>query len=237
MSVTLTQGRRLEGGYSFAWPQHPTRMSTRGVRRDARLLFGLVAAVVLAAGILGLALMVPGYSQVRQTVSEIGDVGSAAQVPFSVMLFVVAAALLVFAWGMRDAAIRFGHSPVAAYLVACAAISAAGVGAFPFPHPLHNVFGMSELVGYQAPLLLALGWRHDPRVKNVVIASWVGFVIVWAAILMNLSTLDPHGALWLYERPFYGLVQRALFAVWFAWCTVAGILLFNASRTSVEAVS
>ena len=33
------------------------------------------------------------------------------------------------------------------------ALSAAGVGVFAYPHPLHNVFGISELVGYQAPLV------------------------------------------------------------------------------------
>ena len=43
-----------------------------------RLLFGPVAAAVLVLGVAGLALMVPGYSDVRQTVSEIGEVGSPA---------------------------------------------------------------------------------------------------------------------------------------------------------------
>ena len=36
------------------------------------------------------------------------------------------------------------------------ALPAAGIGVFAYPHPAHNVFGMSELIGYQAPLVFAL---------------------------------------------------------------------------------
>jgi len=40
------------------------------------------------------------------------------------------------------------------------ALPAAGIAAFAYAHPAHNIFGMSELVGYQAPLAFALAWRH-----------------------------------------------------------------------------
>ena len=33
-----------------------------------------------------------------------------------------------------------------------------GNGIFAFPHPLHNTFGIYELIGYRAPLALALSW-------------------------------------------------------------------------------
>jgi hypothetical protein len=45
-----------------------------------RLLFGPLAAAILCFGIIGLALLLPGYSHVRQTVSEIGEIGSPARV-------------------------------------------------------------------------------------------------------------------------------------------------------------
>lgn len=64
--------------------------------------------------------------------SEIGEMGSPARFPFTIMLCCVALCLLVFA---------------------------AGVGIFAFPHPLHNIFGESELIGYQAPVAFALTWR------------------------------------------------------------------------------
>jgi len=50
-----------------------------------------------------------------------------------------------------------------------------------------------------------------------------------AAIALNLSSLDRLGPVWAYVKPAYGLVQRALFAVWFGWCAGVGVLLFRRS--------
>ena len=191
------------------------------------LLFAPLASVILAGGIIALPSLVPGYSSVHQTVSEIGEVGSPARIPFTVMLCVVAACLLVFAMAVRDLSRVAGCRPWAAYTIACMAISAAGVGVFAFPHPLHNVFGMSELIGYQAPLAFALSWRRNPVAKPLVKFSWIMFIFLWVAIAMNMSSLDRHGALWEFLKPGYGLVQRALFAVWFAWCAILGVMLWR----------
>jgi hypothetical membrane protein len=193
------------------------------MKKDYRLLFGPLAGATLVFGIAGLALMIPGYSHVRQTVSEIGEIGSPARIPFSIMLFCVAACILVFAMSLRDRSVQAGRSQLAAYLTGFMAFSAAGLGFFPYPHPLHNVFGISELIGYQAPLFLALTWRHDPRAKSLVYISWILYVVICAAILLNLSSLDRQGLLRAYVKPAYGLAQRALFAAWFGWCAVVGL--------------
>jgi len=180
-----------------------------------RLLFGPIGALLLAVGICGLSLVVPGYSQVRQTVSEIGEVGSPAQLPFTVLLVAVGVCILVFASGLRRVAVEAGRSRWPAYVSGAMALSAAGVGVFSFPHPLHNVFGISELIGYQAPLVLALTWRRDPQAAAVVRLSAIMAVMVWLAILLNLSSLDRHSAVFAAIAPVYGLIQRALFAAWF----------------------
>ena len=123
------------------------------MKLTSRLLFGPLAAGLLAVGIVVLALLVPGYDQVRQTVSEIGEVGSPMQAAFTLLLCLVAAGILLFAWGLHGVAASTGRLRWPAYLSAATAVSAAGVGVFSFPHPLHNVFGISELIGYQAPSL------------------------------------------------------------------------------------
>jgi hypothetical membrane protein len=197
------------------------------LKQNNLLLFGPAAAVILGCGIVALAGTVPGYSSIHQTVSEIGEVGSPARIPFTVLLCVVAACLLIFASAVRDLSRVAGCAPWAAYVIAAMAISAAGVGMFAFPHPLHNVFGLSELVGYQAPLAFALSWRRNPQAKSLVNFSWIMFIVVWLAIALNMSSLDRHGALWEFLRPGYGLVQRALFAVWFGWCAVIGVMLWR----------
>jgi hypothetical membrane protein len=195
--------------------------------RDRRLLFGPLAAGLLLAGIAGLALIVPGYSQIRQTVSEIGEMDSPARVPFAVMLCLVSVCLIVFATGVRSESRRAGHNAFCAYLIGCMALSGAGVGLFAFPHPLHNVFGMSETIGYQAPLAFALAWRADPSARRLVVFSWVLFVLVWISIALNLSSLLRQASLWTQIRPYYGLVQRSLFAAWFCWCAGIGVLLWQ----------
>jgi hypothetical protein len=195
--------------------------------RDRRLLFGPLAAGLLLAGIVGLALIVPGYSQVRQTVSEIGERDSPARVPFAVMLCLVSMCLIVFATGVRAESRRAGHNAFCAYLILCMAVSGAGVGLFAFPHPLHNVFGMSETIGYQAPLAFVLAWRADPTARRLVAFSWVLFVLVWISIALNLSSLLRQGSLWMQIKPYYGLVQRSLFAAWFCWCAGLGVLLWQ----------
>jgi hypothetical membrane protein len=209
--------------------------SETGMKYDNRLLFGPLAAGILATGIVGLALMVPDYSQIRQTVSEIGEMDSPARIPFMIMLCVVAACLLVFASGVRAASIRAGHGTVSAYLIGCLALAAAGVGIFAFPHPLHNVFGESELIGYQAPLAFALAWRSDTKASRLVAYSWILFALIWVSIGLNLSTLARHSAFWAETKPIYGLVQRSLFAAWFSWCAGIGIMLWRQDGRSAPA--
>jgi len=192
---------------------------------NLRLFFGPLAATILAVGVAALARRVPGYSHTSQTVSEIGELGSPARVPFSILLLCVALCVLVFASGVRDRARQAGHSRSVAYLIGAMAVSVAGVGVFAYPHPLHNVFGLSELVGYQAPLAFAIAWRCDPQGRALVRFSWFMSFVVWLAIALNLTSLDRHGSLWELIGPYYGLAQRALFAGWFGWCGVVGILL------------
>ena len=141
------------------------------------------------------------------------------------MLGCVAACILVFASAVRDVSVAAHHSRFTAYLIGFMALPAAGIGVFAYPHPAHNVFGMSELIGYQAPLVFALTWRHDARAKTLVMLSWIFFGLIWGAIALNLSRICRTG-LGLREA-VHGLAQRALFAAWFGWCAVLGILLFK----------
>lgn len=191
------------------------------------LLSAPLGALVLLVGMFSLAAFVPGYSHVHQTVSEIGEVGSPVQLAFTLMLCAVAACVLIFGLAVRAVALQAGRSTWAAYLIILMAIPAAGVGIFSAPHPLHNVFGLSETVGYIAPLVLALTWWRAPGMQAAVLVSWLAFVSIFIAIGLNMSPMYPHSALWAEVKPVIGLAQRLLFASWFAWATTLGILLFR----------
>ena len=82
---------------------------------------------------------------------------------------------------------------------------------------------MAELIGYQAPAVLAFTWRREGR-SAVVTFSWSVYTLILLAIGANLCVLNPHGKLWEYERPAYGIVQRILFGAWFLWSFGVGVL-------------
>lgn len=199
------------------------------MHRDYRLLFGPLAAAILLFGIVVLATMVPGYSQVRQTVSEIGEMDSPMRVPFAILLCGVAVCVLVFASGVRALLIASHRSTFAAYLIGFVAVPCAGIAIFAFPHPLHNLFGLSELIAYQAPAAVALAWRGEPRARKFVVFSWIMFVAVWIALGLNMIPMFGHSEVWTALHPFYGIVQRSLFAAWFGWCAVLGLMLFGSA--------
>jgi hypothetical membrane protein len=141
---------------------------------ETRSLFGVIAAVAFVLGIILLATFVPDYSQVRQTVSEIGEAGSPVQVPFAILLCVTAACVVVFGTAVSNFLRDSGHSQITFFLIIAMAICAAGVGIFAYPHALHNVFGTSELIGYQAPLALWLALRRDKARPNFVDRNGAG---------------------------------------------------------------
>jgi hypothetical membrane protein len=190
---------------------------------------GPAAAVLFFAGTLLIGALTPDYSSIRQTVSELGQVGAPGQFAFTILLGVVAILLLIAAFAMARTLRARGHSIAPAILVGAMAVSCAGVGYFSFPLPLHNVFGMSETIGLQAPLAAALIRARDPAMRRAKKFSAILYVLVLIAIAINLVPLiRPPGA-WELVRRVFGLVQRSLFAAWFVWCAGYCLLLRRAS--------
>jgi len=203
------------------------------MRGDTRLLFGPLAALILVFGVIGLGWLVPGYDAARQTVSEIGEMASPMRWPFAALLWAIASCLLMFANGVWHAARTGGHSIVGVVCVVWMAVAVAALGWFAFPHPWHGIFGLSELIAYQAPLVFALAWRHEPRLRPMAAFSILMYVLLLASVAVNLSTLARDSLLWNTIRPFYGLVQRSLFVCFFAWVGGTGWMLWrqDSSRT------
>jgi hypothetical membrane protein len=195
--------------------------------RDNRLLFGLLGLVIFLAGLLALPPLVPGYDSVRQTVSEIGEMDSPMRWPFAAMLFAVAICMAVFALGLRSASIHARRNSFSAWLAAWMGVAAGALGYFAFPHPLHNVFGLSELIGYQAPLAFALAWRNAPRANSAVRFSWLMYGLLLISLALNLTAIVRSGTIWNDIRPFYGLVQRSLFLCFFVWSAGTGWMLWR----------
>jgi len=133
--------------------------------------------------------------------------------------------LLIFASGIFNVAGHAGRSRLPAYLVAFLAFTQIGIAIFATPHPLHNMFGIASMLGFLAPMALAVGWRRDRAARTlVVVSSVLGFLIL-GSIITGLSELVPQSQLWQLVKSVPGLVQRSLAAAWLAWLFVSGILL------------
>ena len=95
-------------------------------RKDWRLLMGPLAACIFGVGVIVLSGLIPGYSQIRQTVSEIGEVGSPARWLFALMLCTVAVCLLIFSAAFMHWHFEHADLEWPAYFVAYMAIPASG---------------------------------------------------------------------------------------------------------------
>jgi len=193
------------------------------MQRRSLFLSGALAGGIFFAAVYALATMVDGYSHTAQTVSEIGELGSPAEVYLQITNLVVALCLLVFAWSIYLFARNSNASILPAMFIACFAIAEIGVAIFPSPHTLHNVFGLSMTIGYMSPLVVAMSWRKLAGVNDLIAVSWIAFVLVVITIFLNLS---PMFARDLYPLEYYGVVQRALFVAFYGWCMFMSVKLF-----------
>jgi hypothetical membrane protein len=187
------------------------------------LLGGPAAALAFGFGVTWLGLITPGYSAVRQTISELGPLGGKGRKSLAVLNLVIALSALLFAWGLLSVPKQSASTSAPGYLVGLYAILAAGLAAFPSRHRLHNVFGLLQTFPFVgAPLAVAVGWRGQGTVATV---SWAALVLLIAAMALNIAPLfSPRLAKAL--APVYGLVQRSIFVTWYGWFLALGVLLF-----------
>ncbi len=189
------------------------------------LLLGLLAPLVFSAAAIGLSLMVSDYSHISQTVSEIGKQGSPVELLWKLSNLLVALFILGLAWGLYCVAQSQTFSKVPAYFVAYFAVVSGDMAIFESPHPLHNLFGLSMILGYMAPLSLAVSWRRKEQVIPLIRFSWVVGLLILVSIALNLSPLFFRD---LYPLQYYGLVQRSLLVLFYGvWCPVVALYFYR----------
>ncbi|MBT8321466.1 MAG: DUF998 domain-containing protein, partial [Eudoraea sp.] len=130
-------------------------MNTKNV-----LIVGAIAAITFIFGTLIFGQQLEGYSAVSQTVSEIGQKGSPLYIPWQLFTIGTGCLLILFAVGLISFAKKRKLSIVPALFILVYGLSHFTMGFFPSPHALHNVFGLSMIVGYFSPLMFALYWKN-----------------------------------------------------------------------------
>ena len=178
--------------------------------RNYRLLFGPLAGIVLGFGIAGLALLIPGYSHVHQTVSEIGEIGSPARVPFAAMLGCVAVCILLLPSRLRCVS---GRRPLLIGRISnrVYGVAGLGIGVFAYPHPAHNVFrhiGTDWIPMHR----YRLAWHGDTR-RTGENSCRVLLDFLCTDMGRDCFNLSPFASpVWAFVKPVHGVAQRALFA-------------------------
>ena len=196
----------------------------RGNAIHALLLSGPVTAMLFCLGVTCLGLTRPGYSAVRQTISELGPVGESGRVSLATLNLIAALGALMFAGGLLSIARQSALPSLPAYLVGFYAAPVVGLVAFPSGRPLHNVFGLLQTVSFVgAPWAVASSWRLEGAA--VVAISWIALALMVCAIVFNLAPGFSKRIATTLE-PIYGVVQRAIFVTWHGWCAAIGVLLF-----------
>ena len=156
----------------------------------------IFAAIYLFVGLMALAPRKAGFSHIRRTISEIGEIGAPDQRLAAVGLFLpIGVALLLVAFLIRSAA------PVAAELAFCIAMGYIGAAAFPsdprtplfgtMRQGVHNRAGAVQYVG-GAYALTTLAEHFGPYFK------FAGFIVLGTAVALSVLSADS----------FRGFVQR-----------------------------
>ena len=156
-----------------------------------------IAASLLLGGVLWFGTRVPGYSHVRQTISELGEVGSRYSVVVSWGLFApvgILLSLLTVTLVYRDSS-DFRNAVM--FLTSAVSIGYLGAAIFPcdpgspltgtWRQQLHNLLGGVEYVGGTGALFLA-AQSLSPVFDATLISSVVnGSAVVVGTVTLGLS--------------------------------------------------
>jgi hypothetical membrane protein len=162
----------------------------------------------------------PGYSDLGNSVSDLGGSSSPRALLFNVSV-VLLGVLAILAVGLVRSAFRKGFGARAGLgLLALAGVGAIGVGFFPEGNHLHSSFsGLAFVASGAALLLLALGMLRDTRWDGYRLFTFVGGVVTFVGIALftGPSTLGL-GA---------GGAERLVIAPVLLWAVVAGVHLLR----------
>jgi len=197
------------------------------MKRKKLLSLGWISLIAFILGTSILGSQLEGYSAISQTVSEIGEKGSPLYLQWQIFSTGIGCLLILFGSGIVSFAKKSDLSIVPGIFILLAGLSQFGVGVFPSPNPLHNVFGLSMTVGYFSPLIFALRWKTQLGIRFKRL-SLIAFILIVLGIFLNLT---PAFAPSLYPLEYYGIVQRFLLFTFYIYCAFISISLINSSLT------
>lgn len=189
------------------------------MKTQKALSLGWIVSLIFILGTFILGSLLEGYNPVSQTISEIGQKGSPLYLPWQVFSISIGVLIIFFAVALINFARNNKLSILPGIFMLAYGLSQFGIGFYPSPHQLHNVFGLSMTIGYFSPLVFALAWKNKLG-KSFKTISLVVFLLIVFAIFLNLT---PAFAPTLYPLEYYGIVQRFLLFTFFGYCAIISV--------------
>ncbi len=194
------------------------------------LSLGWIIAFLFIVGSLILGYLLPDYDLVSQTLSEIGEDGS----PFYTQWMLVDGSTAVLSVLFGLGIIWFSKGYQLPYLpglfLLCFGLLGCGAIFFASPHPLHNVFGLLNIVGYFSPLVFFFRWK-DRLGEGFRSTSLLVFILIVLGTFLNLAPLF---ASIVDLMPYYGLVQRFVVFTFYFYCAYLSFSMLQYMKESEQ---
>lgn len=178
------------------------------------LLLGRVVPLVSIVSSFVFGFLLPDYSLIAQTISEIGEVGSPLFMPWLILDTVINILFLLFVIGIYLFSKQHRLSIIPVVLLFIYVVAQFGLAIFVSPHPWHNMFGACLTFGYISPLMFFLFWKNSLG-QTFKTTSLIVFVMMVIGVVLNLNPIfDPL----LFSMEFYGLAQRFIVFTFLIYC-------------------
>jgi hypothetical membrane protein len=176
-----------------------------------QFLWGLILAPIFYyVGLIGGALLWPGYSHVSQYASELGSAASPHPIFFNANAILCGLAGIAGAVGLNHAlstlSSRRGWALAAAISIAVWGASVVMAGLFPMPNELHGAYGLG-MAGQLTPLFTLLALRNIEG--TAALRLFLGFIFV-ASLAMFLVMMGVAGPLKVAKIGLYQRINSGL---------------------------
>lgn len=152
------------------------------------------------------------YSHSRDTISELGALGSHSQYLFSGLLSLVAIMGLSFSWGLLRVCRAKELSPIPILPIVFFFLANIGVALYPLGDPMHPLMGQISEVIMLGPILALVFWR-GPTNFGLRIFSMAAMAFFIFSLLLLLAGWLPDS----FVQSHSGLLQRIFHAGWSFW--------------------
>ncbi|HVS91015.1 MAG TPA: DUF998 domain-containing protein [Mucilaginibacter sp.] len=152
------------------------------------------------------------YNHGRDTISELGALGSRSQYLFSWLLSFVALMGLGFSWGLLRVCRLTKMSPIPIVPIVVFFLANVGIAFYSLGDPMHPVVGQISEIIMLGPILVLVFWR-GPANFGLRMFSMVALAFFILSLLLLLSGWLPDS----YVQSHSGLLQRIFHAGWSFW--------------------